>query len=222
MKKDQKTKSFTPSPQWKVLIIFALFFIAIYMLQRYSISTSVPVRHTIAYSQFLEQLDAGNISSVTIKKLHIAGQFYNEALIPLHKDQEPTSVKDFKTQLPTFQGEGLIEKLRSRRVEIRVESSEEGSFFWQFLIGILPWVIIIGVWMLVMRGARQVGGGAGGLFTFGQSKATLFDVKKPKVTYCEVAGMDNVKKELTEVIEFLKDPGKFEKIGQKCQRAYCL
>ncbi|WP_169702884.1 ATP-dependent metallopeptidase FtsH/Yme1/Tma family protein [Candidatus Kuenenia stuttgartensis] len=105
MKKDQKTKSFTPSPQWKVLIIFALFFIAIYMLQRYSISTSVPVRHTIAYSQFLEQLDAGNISSVTIKKLHIAGQFYNEALIPLHKDQEPTSVKDFKTQLPTFQGE---------------------------------------------------------------------------------------------------------------------
>nr|CAJ73922.1 strongly similar to cell division protein FtsH [Candidatus Kuenenia stuttgartiensis] len=222
MKKDQKTKSFTPSPQWKVLIIFALFFIAIYMLQRYSISTSVPVRHTIAYSQFLEQLDAGNISSVTIKKLHIAGQFYNEALIPLHKDQEPTSVKDFKTQLPTFQGEGLIEKLRSRRVEIRVESSEEGSFFWQFLIGILPWVIIIGVWMLVMRGARQVGGGAGGLFTFGQSKATLFDVKKPKVTYCEVAGMDNVKKELTEVIEFLKDPGKFEKIGAKVPKGVLL
>lgn len=222
MKKDQKTKSFTPSPQWKVLIIFALFFIAIYMLQRYSISTSVPVRHTIAYSQFLEQLDAGNISSVTIKKLHIAGQFYNEALIPLHKDQEPTSVKDFKTHLPTFQGEGLIEKLRSRRVEIRVESSEEGSFFWQFLIGILPWVIIIGVWMLVMRGARQVGGGAGGLFTFGQSKATLFDVKKPKVTYCEVAGMDNVKKELTEVIEFLKDPGKFEKIGAKVPKGVLL
>ncbi|GJQ48116.1 MAG: ATP-dependent zinc metalloprotease FtsH [Candidatus Kuenenia stuttgartiensis] len=182
----------------------------------------MPVRHTIAYSQFLEQLDAGNISSVTIKKLHIAGQFYNEALIPLHKDQEPTSVKDFKTQLPTFQGEGLIEKLRSRRVEIRVESSEEGSFFWQFLIGILPWVIIIGVWMLVMRGARQVGGGAGGLFTFGQSKATLFDVKKPKVTYCEVAGMDNVKKELTEVIEFLKDPGKFEKIGAKVPKGVLL
>lgn len=222
MKKDQKAKSFTPSPQWKVLIIFALFFIAIYMLQRYSISTSVPVSHTIAYSQFLEQLDAGNISSVTIKKLRIAGQFYNEALIPLHKNQEPTSVKDFKTQLPSFQGEGLIEKLRSRRVEIRVESSEEGSFFWQFLIGILPWVIIIGVWMLVMRGARQVGGGAGGLFTFGQSKATLFDVKKPKITYSEVAGMDNVKKELTEVIEFLKDPGKFEKIGAKVPKGVLL
>ncbi|WP_211435919.1 AAA family ATPase [Candidatus Kuenenia stuttgartensis] len=73
-----------------------------------------------------------------------------------------------------------------------------------------------------MRGARQVGGGAGGLFTFGQSKATLFDVKKPKVTYCEVAGMDNVKKELTEVIEFLKDPGKFEKIGAKVPKGVLL
>ncbi|WP_211436105.1 AAA family ATPase [Candidatus Kuenenia stuttgartensis] len=62
----------------------------------------------------------------------------------------------------------------------------------------------------------------GGLFTFGQSKATLFDVKKPKVTYCEVAGMDNVKKELTEVIEFLKDPGKFEKIGAKVPKGVLL
>ncbi|MCR4292402.1 MAG: ATP-dependent zinc metalloprotease FtsH, partial [Candidatus Kuenenia sp.] len=75
---------------------------------------------------------------------------------------------------------------------------------------------------LIMRGARQVGGGAGGLFTFGQSKATLFDVKKPKVTYSEVAGMDNVKKELTEVIEFLKDPDKFEKIGAKVPRGVLL
>ena len=76
--------------------------------------------------------------------------------------------------------------------------------------------------MFIMRSARQVGGGAGGLFTFGQSKATLFDVKKPKVTYSEVAGMDNVKKELTEVIEFLKDPGKFEKIGAKVPKGVLL
>ncbi|MBM4053346.1 MAG: ATP-dependent zinc metalloprotease FtsH [Planctomycetes bacterium] len=222
MKKNQQKKYPAPSPQLKIFIIFILFFIAIYMLQRFSASTSVPSRHSISYSQFIEQLETGNISSVTIRKLHITGQFYNEALLPLNKNQEPTPVRDFQTQLPSFQGEGLIEKLNQKHVEIRVESTEEGSFFWQIFIGMLPWIIIIGVWMLIMRGARQVGGGAGGLFTFGQSKATLFDAKKPKITYNEVAGMDNVKKELTEVIEFLKDPGKFEKIGAKVPKGVLL
>ena len=74
----------------------------------------------------------------------------------------------------------------------------------------------------MMRRAQQIQGGAGGLFTFGQSKAKLYDVKRPKVTFRDVAGLDNVKRELMESIEFLKDPAKFEKIGAKVPKGVLL
>ena len=87
----------------------------------------------------------------------------------------------------------------------------------------LPWVLILGFWFFIMRRAQQqIQGGAGGLFTFGQSKAKLYDVKRPKVTFEDVAGLDNVKQELRESIEFLKDPSKYAKIGAKVPKGVLL
>jgi len=82
---------------------------------------------------------------------------------------------------------------------------------------ILTWLfsLIIGFWVLMMKRNQQIQGGPGGLFTFGASKAKLYDMKKPRVTFEDVAGMDNVKMELRETIEFLKDPSRFAKIGAK-------
>lgn len=210
------------SPQWRAIIVSLLVFIILFVWTQY-FTPSGPARYDINYSQFLGQLNAGNIKSVSIRKLQVSGEFIKEVSVAFPEAKKPVSVKYFQTYLPSFQGEGLLSELESKGVVINVESSEEKSFFLQFLLGVLPWVLIIGVWMLVMRRAQhQIQGGPGGLFTFGASKAKLFDVKRPGVNFKDVAGMENVKLELRETIEFLKDPSRYLKIGAKVPKGVLL
>lgn len=210
------------SPQWRTVIIALLVLIFLYVWAQY-FSPTGPVQHEISYSQFIEQLNAGNIKSVSIGKLQVSGEFVKEVSILFPGGVKAVDVKIFRTFLPSFQGESLLSKLEAKNVTINIEPSEERSLFWRFLIGILPWVLIIGVWVLIMRRAqRQIQGGPGGLFTFGSSKAKLYDVKKPRITFKDVAGMGNVKNELKETIEFLKDPSRFAKIGAKVPRGVLL
>lgn len=210
------------SPQWRTSIVAILVFIILFVWTQYFTPTG-PERYEVSYSQFFEQLNAGNIKSVSIRKLQVSGEFIKEVNITLPGAKKPLAVKDFQTNLPSFQGEGLLSELEKKNVVINVEPAEEKSLFWQFIIGLLPWVVIIGVWMLIMRRAQQqIQGGPGGLFTFGASKAKLFDVKKPGVTFSDVAGMENVKRELRETIEFLKDPSRYLKIGAKVPKGVLL
>ena len=210
------------TPQWRASIVALLVFIILFVWTQYFTPTG-PERYEISYSQFFEQLNAGNIKSVSIRKLQVNGEFIKEVTITFPGAKKPLAVKDFQTYLPSFQGEGLLSELEKKNVIINVEPAEEKSFFWQFIIGLLPWVVIIGVWMLIMRRAQQqIQGGPGGLFTFGASKAKLFDVKKPGVTFKDVAGMENVKQELRETIEFLKDPSRYLKIGAKVPKGVLL
>ncbi len=206
-------------PQVKLVIAFLLFLLVMFSWQFF-----FPVRekqsYTINYSQFLKQLDAGNIKSVLIKGLQLSGELKEEIEI---SGENKRKVKDFQTFLPTFQGEDLIERLNKQNVSIRVEPAEKESSLWQLIVAFLPWVIIIGAFIFFTRRAtRQIGGGPGGLFSFGQSKAKLYDVKRPHITFKDVAGMDNVKKEMGEIIGFLKDPEKFRKIGAKIPKGVLL
>jgi cell division protease FtsH len=210
------------SPQWRIGIAVLLTLLFIYIWsQLFNLGT--PEQYNISYSQFIEQLNASNIKSVTIKNLLVNGEFVKEINIELPGEKKTTTVKYFQTFLPSFQGEELITKLEEKNVVINVEPSEKGGILWQILVGVLPWVLIIGVWIFIMRRAqRQISGGPGGLFSFGASKAKLFDVKKPIVTFNDVAGMDNTKQQLKETIEFLKDPSKFKKLGAKIPKGVLL
>jgi len=221
---DDKTKMFDrfKSPQWRIVIAVLLIFLFFYMWGQFFYSRTNEL-YNISYSQFIEQLNSNNIKSITIKDLLVSGEFIKEINIQLTGEKKTAAVKYFQTFLPSFQGEGLIAKLQEKNVVINVESSEKKGILWQILIGILPWAVIIGVWIFVMRRSQQqIQGGAGGLFSFGASKAKLYDVKKPSVTFKDVAGMENTKQQLKETIEFLKDPTKFKRLGAKIPKGVLL
>ena len=209
------------STQWRIvsgILILVLFF---YIWNQFFI-LGTPERSTITYSQFIEQMNAGNIKSVTIKNLQVNGECMKEINIPSPDGKKTLGIKMFQTFLPSFQGEDLLKSLEEKKVAVTVEPSEKGSFLWQFLIGILPWVLIIGFWVIMMKRAQQIQGGPGGLFSFGASKAKLYDAKKSSITFEDVAGMENVKQELRETIEYLKDPSRFRRLGAKVPKGVLL
>ncbi|MEE9523846.1 MAG: ATP-dependent zinc metalloprotease FtsH [Thermodesulfovibrionales bacterium] len=221
-KKDLKAtfSDWLKNPQWRILIAFGL--IIAFMFIWGEIYTSGPSLHNINYSTFIEQLEEGNILAVIIKDLELNGEFEEEISIILPGDTKEMPFKYFRPWLPAFQGEELLAELGKKDVIIRVESSEKSSLFWQFIIGFFPLILIIGLWIFLMRRSQQMQGGPGGLFSFGQSKAKLFDITKPRVTFKDVAGLENVKKELIETIEFLKNPAKYRKLGAKVPKGVLL
>ncbi|MFQ5464701.1 MAG: ATP-dependent zinc metalloprotease FtsH [Thermodesulfobacteriota bacterium] len=207
--------------QWPIFIALVLAMFLIFIWGP-SITSRGVVRHNVSYSQFVYQLEADNINSVNLRKLRVDGEFKEEVTITPPGGRGEVAVKHFTTYLPSFQGEGLIARLRERGVEISVAPSEGENVLWQILVIALPWILIIGVWVLIMRRTTRMQGGPGGVFSFGASKAKLFDMTKPTVTFKDVAGMENVKRDLRETIEFLKDPSRFKDIGAKIPRGVLL
>lgn len=207
--------------QWRLIIGVLLLVFFLYTWSQF-FSFGTKRNYPISYSQFIEQLEAGNIRLVTIKELRVRGEFVRETNIQLTGEKIVTPIKDFETFLPSFQGEGLLAKLKEKNVIVNIEPADKGSALWQILLGLLPWVLIIGIWILIMRRAQQVQGGPGGLFTFGASKAKLIDTKKMNITFKDVAGMEQTKQELMETIEFLKDPSKFRRLGAKVPKGVLL
>ena len=208
-------------PKLRFIIIFIL---SLLIISSWSVFNNVrePLKHDISYSEFISQLNAGNVHSVTIKEMHLRGEFKESADIYKPNINQYQSVKYFQTFLPSFQGDNLIVQLREKGVLINIESPEKLSPFRQFIVGLLPWVLIIGIWIFIMRGAQKVQGGPGGLFSFGASKAKLHNAEKSSVTFKDVAGMENGKLELRETIEFLRNPDHFKKLGAKVPRGVLL
>jgi cell division protease FtsH len=216
--------------QWRIFLIAGFLFVFLYCFSYrikplYSSDNVNPypgIYHTISYSQFIEQINADNVVSVLIRDYHIRGEFFKEIPLFLRDAKEPTTVKNFQTYLPTFQGEKLLERLKRKNVMIHVEPHGVMSPSWQILLGLFPLLFIISILILMARGGRRIEGDAGRFFRFGKSKAVLYDAKRPHITFKDVAGMNNVKQELREVVEFLKDPSVFKKIGAKVPRGILL
>ena len=164
-----------PTAYWRYFAALAVVFVFIYVWNSF-FNVNAPAHYMINYSQFIEQLGAGNIKSVLIKKELVNGELIKEASVLLPEEKKPSQVKYFQTVLPSFQGEELLSELKEKKVIITVDPAEQG-LFWQLLIGVLPWVLIIGIWFLIMKRNQQIQGGPGGLFTSEQVKPSCMTQK---------------------------------------------
>ena len=190
---------------WALIVLIPL---AIFQVM----DTSRQVEKDLTYSEFRAQLDADNVVRVTITE---GTKVEGELRRPLQ--ESGVDIDRFNTLLPTEASQDLLDRLEEKGVE--VEAKEAAANWVNYLISILPWILIIGLWFFFFR---QMQAGGSRAFSFGKSKAKLLTGDTPKVTFADVAGADEAKEDLKEIIEFLKDPAKFRRLGGRLPKGALL
>ncbi|MBS0307514.1 MAG: ATP-dependent zinc metalloprotease FtsH [Proteobacteria bacterium] len=160
----------------------------------------------VSYSEFLDQLHAKQIKDVVIEDRSIVAT--------------TTDGKKIKTAYSPFFDRGLTGDLINTGVKFDLKQPEEQSFLAQIFINWFPMLLLIGVWIFFMR--QMQGGGKGGAFSFGKSKARMLDENNNAITFADVAGCDEAKEEVQELVDFLRDPTKFQKLGGRIPRGVLM
>jgi cell division protease FtsH len=196
----QKTSNPVPNNK-SVFIILLLIILGFFIFNIYP--KSKKEYENVIFSDFVSAVQTGKIASVTMQGRNIIGA-YKEG-------------KDFKSYAP--EDPELMKMLRENNVKITAKPDDEPGFWQSILVSWVPMLLLIGVWIFFMR---QMQAGGGKAMSFGKSKARLFAGKDNKVTFKDVAGIDEAKEELQEIIEFLTDPKKFTKLGGRIPKGVLL
>jgi cell division protease FtsH len=171
----------------------------------------------ITYSEFITHLESKQIVKAKIEEKEFHGELA-EVVTGTIKGK-PVRYQRFKVTLP----EAPTEETAARWLNeygVQLDFEEITNDWWNYLLNLLPWVLFGVFWIFILR--RMQGGGAKGIFSFGKSRAKLSNENKPRITFDDVAGADEAKQELREIIEFLKDPDKFQKLGGKIPKGALL
>ncbi|MFZ9197977.1 MAG: ATP-dependent zinc metalloprotease FtsH [Paracoccaceae bacterium] len=180
-----------------------LFLLILALFNAFSGNQSTTASRTVSYSEFIQRVDAGEVASATIDGERVVAT--------------DTTGNRFATVAPN--DPKLTERLIDKGVEVRAEP-QQSSGFMSLLSLWLPFIVLIGIWIFFMN--RMQGGGKGGAMGFGKSRAKLLTEKHGRVTFDDVAGIDEAKEELEEIVEFLRNPQKFSRLGGKIPKGALL
>ena len=190
---------------------FLMMLVLMLLLAVQFVRSQEETRAEITYTRFMRQLNNGNVFEVTVIDRRIEGELRAPIM------EQELEVTRFEVTLPSDVTDGLLEAFESNDVIIQAESPEAG--WGTLLIGALPWLLFIAFWIWIFRTMQ---GGGNRAFQFGRSKAKLISPDTLKVTFADVAGADEAKEELQEIIEFLKDPAKFSRLGGRLPKGVLL
>ncbi len=182
------------------------------VFQSFSPRMGAAATQQAAYSQFLDQIDNGSVQEVS---------FSGDGRADVTKITYRLSNGEQATVLGPYDRD-LVNVLRNKRVSIKQEAPSSGISLGSILMTFLPVLLIIGFWLFMMRQMQGGGGGAKGAMSFGKSRAKLQGEDQVKVTFADVAGCDEAKEEVGELVEFLRDPSKFQKLGGKIPRGVLM
>ncbi|MFU8797726.1 MAG: ATP-dependent zinc metalloprotease FtsH [Gammaproteobacteria bacterium] len=164
------------------------------------------VENRLAYSEFVQEVQQGNVTSVTIDDRTINGVMKGDRV--------------FSTYMP-IRDPYILPELIKHKVAVKGQAPEQQSLLMHIFINWFPMLLLIGVWVFFMR-QMQGGGGRGGAMGFGRSRARMLGEDQVKITFADVAGVEEAKEEVKELVDFLKDPAKFQKLGGKIPRGVLL
>jgi cell division protease FtsH len=174
----------------------------------------------ITYTEYQKLLEGNQIESATIKKSELTNYDFHgttKAQESVERNGKKVTFQHFVLTLPILDS-GVVKDWTDRGITFTIQ--KEDNAWISALVSALPWVLLLVVWLIIMR--RMQGGGPRGIFSFGKSRAKMLNEGAPRVTFADVAGADEAKLELKEIIEFLKEPTKFQKLGGKIPRGVLL
>lgn len=191
----------------KQLLLFgAVALVAIFIF--HSFEQNPTKTKQLAYSQFVGKVESGNVSSVTFEQNKITGQL--------------SSGEKFSTYSPESDHQQVVQMLLKNHVTVNAKPPAQPSLLLQILINWGPWILFIVFWLYLMRQMMQGGGGGRGALSFGKSRARLMSEDQIKVTFADVAGVDEAKDEVSELVDFLRDPSKFQRLGGRIPRGVLM
>jgi cell division protease FtsH len=203
----------------KVVLSWSAIILVVFLVMTLFKSTE-PSEVEVTYSEYQDLLHNNHIRRATVKKSELTNyDFHGELKEPqtVTRNNRQVAVTKFVLTLPILDS-AIIKEWSERSVDFTVE--KEDNTWMSALINALPWVLLLVVWLIIMR--RMQGAGPKGIFSFGKSRAKMLNEGAPRITFLDVAGADEAKQELMEVIEFLKEPTKFQKLGGKIPRGVLL
>ncbi|HQY21239.1 MAG TPA: ATP-dependent zinc metalloprotease FtsH [Ignavibacteria bacterium] len=222
-KKNNNSEEFNWNRVFKIVLGWSAILIGFFLIMVYTKGSDGKFSE-LKYDQYLTFLNDKKIESAVIKKSDNNYEFLGKLKSPetITVGGRSVTIDKFNVFLPyTNIDDNVVKTWTESGVQFNIEKDDGG---WMApLLGALPWILIIAFWIIIMR--RMQSGGAGGgknIFSFGKSKAKLLSETGTKVTFNDVAGADEAKEELSEIIEFLKTPAKFQKLGGKIPRGVLL